>query len=176
MRIIMRFPTFIQWRYACKALASHARRRWWCYGASALAFAWCGNHYRIALNMSNSLPESAYLVVIGAQPTKVGDFVAFEWQRDRFYRRDWTFVKRVAGMPGQSVTVRQRMVFIDDKPVGYAKPVSSHGEPLEPIEPGVIPPGYVYAAASHPDSLDSRYSVTGLIKLSRIVGRAYAIF
>jgi len=93
-----------------------------------------------------------------------------------FYRRDWTFVKRVAGVAGQKVTLQGRQVFIDGKPVGYAKPRSLRGVPLSPIKEGVIPEGYVYAQAPHPDSLDSRYEVTGLIQTARVVGRAYAIF
>ncbi|WP_308925852.1 S26 family signal peptidase [Janthinobacterium sp. J1-1] len=172
----MRISSIPQWRYVVHVLGMHARRRWWLYGIAAAAFAWCDTHYRVALNMSNSMPQSMYLVVLGSQPTGVGDFVAFEWQRDQFYRRDWTFIKRVAGVPGQAVTVSGRNVYIDGKSVGHAKTVSSHGVPLDPIPPGVIPPGYIYATATHPDSLDSRYSVTGLIQSSRIIGKAYAIF
>jgi conjugal transfer pilin signal peptidase TrbI len=169
-------PSRSQWCFTARVLRTHVRRRWWAYAAAVPAFAWCFAHYRLALNMSDSLPQSMYVVVIGSKPTAVGEFVAFEWQRDRFYRRDWTFVKQVAGMPGQAVTVSERTVYIDGKPVGYAKAVSSHGVPLEPIQPGVIPDGFIYAAAQHPDSLDSRYSITGLIATERIVGKAYAIF
>jgi len=169
-------PTLKQWGYVGGALRHHLRRRWWVYGAAAAAFAWCDAHYRIALNMSDSLPQAMYLVVLDTKPAAVGDFVAFEWQRGQFYRRDWTFVKRVAGVPGQEVAVKNRAVFIDGHPVGYAKPYSQHGVPLEPIRPGVIPAGFIYAEAPHPDSLDSRYSVTGLIESKRIVGKAYAIF
>lgn len=172
----MNFPTLGQWKYVADVLGGHARRRWWAYAFAAAGFAYCGTHFRIALNMSDSLPESMYLVVLDSQPTAVGDFVAFEWQRNAFYRRNWVFVKRVAGLPGQTVSVTNRAVYIDGKTVGYAKPYSSHGIPLEPIKSGVIPAGYVYAEAPHPDSLDSRYSVTGLIQSSRVVGKAYAIF
>lgn len=172
----MNIPSLKQWGYVGGVLATHARRRWWVYGAAAAAFAWCGAHYRIALNMSDSLPQSAYLVVLGSKPTAVGDFVAFEWQRGQFYRRDWTFVKKVAGLPGQVVSVKDRAVFVNGQSVGYAKPYSMHGVPLEPIQPGVIPKDYLYAQAPHPDSLDSRYRVTGLIETKRIVGKAYAIF
>lgn len=172
----MPLPTIAQWMYVAGVLRGHARRRWWAYGLSAAAFAWCGAHYRIALNMSDSLPGSMYLVILHSKPGAVGDYVAFEWQRHQFYRRNWVFIKRVAGLPGQAVAVRQRAVFIDGMPVGYAKPFSSRGVPLEPIEPGVIPHGYLYAAAPHPDSLDSRYRVTGLIQGKRIVGKAYALF
>lgn len=172
----MRIPTLRQWMFVVGALREHARRCWWAYGLAAAAFAWCGAHYRLALNMSDSLPNAAYLVVLDTKPAAVGDYVAFEWQRNQFYRRNWVFIKRVAGLPGQAVAVQRRAVFIDGKPVGYAKPYSSRGVALEPIEPGVIPDGFLYAAAPHPDSLDSRYSVTGLIQSSRIVGKAYAIF
>lgn len=172
----MKIPSLNQWKYVSGTLVTHVRRRWWAYAVAAAGFAYCAAHYRIALNMSDSLPESMYLVVLDSKPAAVGDFVAFEWQRNVFYRRDWTFVKRVAGVPGQKVTVANRTVYIDGKPVGYAKPNSMHGVPLYPIKEGVIPPGFVYAQAPHPDSLDSRYSVTGLIQSSRVVGKAYAIF
>ncbi len=172
----MKIPSFKQWTYVAMVLGKHARRRWWAYGVAAATFAWCGAHYRIALNMSDSLPQSMYLVVLDAKPTAVGDFVAFEWQRGQFYRRDWTFIKRVAGLPGQRVVVKERKVYIDGKPVGYAKPYSLHGVALDPIEAGVIPQGFLYAQAPHPDSLDSRYKVTGLIATKRIIGKAYAIF
>lgn len=172
----MTLPTLDQWRYAAGAVGAHVRRRWWVYALAGAAFAYCGAHYRIALNMSNSLPQSAYLVVLGTKPTAVGEYVAFEWQRDKFYRRDWKFVKRVAGVAGQKVTVVNRRVFIDGKPVGYAKERSLRGVPMQPISEGVIPEGFVYAQAPHPDSLDSRYDVTGLIKQSRVIGKAYEIF
>ena len=172
----MKIPTLHQWKYAARVLGVHVRRRWWAYAFAGAGFAHCVAHYRIALNMSDSLPESMYLVVLDSKPTAVGDLVAFEWQRNTFYRRDWMFVKRVAGMPGQKVSVTNRAVFIDGKPVGYAKPQSQRGVPLEPINEGVIPGGYIYAQAPHPDSLDSRYSLTGLIQSSRVIGKAYAIF
>lgn len=172
----MTLPNLNQWKYAAGTLGSHVRRRWWLYALAGAGFAYCANHYRIALNMSDSLPESMYLVVLDSKPTAVGEFVAFEWQRNTFYRRDWTFVKRVAGVAGQKVSVNGRQVFIDGKPVGYAKPRSLHGVPLSPIKEGVIPEGFVYAQAPHPDSLDSRYEVTGLIQTARVIGKAYAIF
>lgn len=172
----MTIPTLNQWKYVAGVLGDHARRRWWAYALAAAGFTYCGTHYRIALNMSDSLPQSMYVVVLDSKPTAVGDFVAFEWQRNAFYRRDWVFVKRIAGLPGQKVSVINRTVFIDGRLVGYAKPQSSRGVPLEPIKEGIIPAGYVYAQAPHADSLDSRYSVTGLIQSSRVVGKAYAIF
>jgi conjugal transfer pilin signal peptidase TrbI len=159
-----------------RALREHARRAWSLYALVAVCFIWTSVHYRVAVNLSNSLPNALYLIDLDAKPEKSGDLVAFEWQRDQFYARDWVMVKRVAGMPGQTVTVKDRSVFVDGRAVGYAKTASRKGIPLEPIHPGVIPNGFLYAESPHPDSLDSRYQVTGLIQASRIIGKAYAIF
>jgi conjugal transfer pilin signal peptidase TrbI len=172
----MAIPSFQQYLFVARALRTHVRRLWWCYGLAAAVFVWTSAHFRIAINLSDSLPQSLYLVDLDVKPTRVGEFVAFKWRRHQFYRPEWIFVKRVAGVPGQAITVTNRSVFIDGKRVGYAKPNSRQGVPLAPISPGVIPAGYVYAEAPHPDSLDSRYQVTGLIESARIIGTAYAIF
>lgn len=173
----MDIPKTTPWGFLLPILRQHLWRCWWLYGLTACAFYWAHHHYRIALNMSNSLPQTVYLIELGSQPARVGDFVAFEWQRSQFYRRDWTFIKQVAGVAGQHITVHGRTVCIDEHPVGYAKPYSSKGNvALEPIAAGVIPNGYIYVAAAHPDSLDSRYRITGLIADNRVIGRAYVIF
>lgn len=172
----MPFPTRQQWLFVATVLRDHGRRRWWIYCATFAVFSSFGAHYRLGINLSDSLPGRVYLIVLGAKPSAVDDYVAFEWQRNQFYQRNCLFIKRVAGLPGQTVDVRQRAVFIDDKPVGYAKRRSRKGVPLTPIDPGVIPGGSLFAAAPHPDSLDSRYRITGLIHASRIVGKAYALF
>lgn len=172
----MPVPTPAEWRFIAMALARHARRRWWAYAIGAAAFVSVGSHYRIAINMSNSLPDSVYLIELGALPTQVGEYVAFEWQRDQFYRRNWLFVKRVGGVSGQTIDVRNRTIFVDGRPAGFAKRRSLLGVPLVPIRPGVIPADHWYVEADHPDSLDSRYEITGLVQAGRIVGKAYALF
>jgi len=85
-------------------------------------------------------------------------------------------VKIVAGMPGDTVKERDREFYVNDSPVGSAKPVSRQGTPLEIGPTGVIPPGQYYVKAPHPDSLDSRYRLTGWIPQTQIFGRAYALF
>ncbi len=39
-----------------------------------------------------------------------------------------------------------------------------------------MPIGSYYVRAPHPDSLDSRYALTGWVSLSQIFGRAHALF
>ena len=53
-------------------------------------------------------------------------------------------------------------VFINATPVGFAKPRTRTGEPLEPICARPDSPGAYYVQGTHPDSFDSRYRVNGL--------------
>jgi conjugal transfer pilin signal peptidase TrbI len=41
---------------------------------------------------------------------------------------------------------------------------------------GIIPDGRYYVAGSHPDSLDSRYRLTGWVSRQQIVGKAHRVF
>jgi conjugal transfer pilin signal peptidase TrbI len=50
------------------------------------------------------------------------------------------------------------------------------GLPLELGPTGILPAGRYYVRAPHPDSLDSRYWLTGWISDAQIIGRAYALF
>ena len=57
-----------------------------------------------------------------------------------------------------------------------AKPRALTGEALEPMDTGTLGANEYYVEAPHPDSLDSRYRLTGWIPQHRIVGRAYVLF
>lgn len=90
------------------------------------------------------------------------------------------FVKYLWGVPGDRIEVAGRRVFLTTSrgrfDMGVAKPASQRGAPLTPVQPGVIPPGYVYMWAPHEDALDSRYSVMGLVPIDSIVGKAVALW
>jgi len=131
--------------------------------------------FTLGLNASPSLPHTLYLIHKGVKVER-GDYVAFRWQGGGPYPAGVAFVKIVAGMPGDTVKERDREFYVNDSPVGSAKPVSRQGTPLEIGPTGVIPPGQYYVTAPHPDSLDSRYRLTGWIPQTQIFGRAYALF
>jgi conjugal transfer pilin signal peptidase TrbI len=172
----MRVPSLAGWSFVCRSLARHTMKFAWLYVPVVVGFHWTQANYRIGINVSHSLPYRVFVVALRERPTKVGDYVAFEWRRTQYYDPDFLFMKRIAGVGGQTITVTAGDVFIDGTFVAHAKRFSKRGEPLQPIEPGVIPEGRFFALASHPDSLDSRYSVTGLIEQNRIVGKAYVLF
>jgi len=80
------------------------------------------------------------------------------------------------GMPGDMVKVEGRVVWINEQYIGLVKPLSKAGIPLTPANPGLIPAGSFFMSTPSPDSLDSRYAISGNVQQSAIIGKAYAIF
>jgi conjugal transfer pilin signal peptidase TrbI len=132
-------------------------------------------YFTVGINRSSSLPHRLYLIQKGTMPTK-GEFVAFRWNGGGPYAAGAIFVKILAGVPGDRVTRMGPAFFVNGQAVGTAKPLSSTGVPLEAGATGVLPPDQYYVRATHPDSLDSRYALTGWILRDQIVGRAHALF
>jgi conjugal transfer pilin signal peptidase TrbI len=114
------------------------------------------------------------------QPLKPGDFIVytFDGEAQRMYPglRAQPFFKQIRGVPGDRVTVIDRQVFVNDLPVGFAKAVTFDRRPLVPIAETVIPPGYYYAQGTHPDSFDSRYRASGLVRVDQVVGKVITLF
>ena len=155
--------------------AAHLRR-WGLAYASALAGAlWFHNHYALGLNATHSLPGTLYLIERGAPPQR-GEHVAFRWAGGGPYSAGVTFIKVLAGQPGDTVTRDGATFVVAGTALGQAKPTSRRGEPLEPGPTGTLPEGRYFVFAPHPDSLDSRYALTGWIASEQIIGRARAIF
>jgi conjugal transfer pilin signal peptidase TrbI len=132
-------------------------------------------HFSLGLNATPSLPHHLFLIHKGELP-KRGQYVAFRWPGGGPYPAGVTFVKLLAGLPGDRVTRVDRNFYVNGISGGIAKTVSRRGDPLELGATGVLPAGHYYVQAPHPDSLDSRYRLTGWISQSQIIGRAYAIF
>lgn len=158
-----------------RTLGEHFRRRGFAYPLLILGAALFQAHFGFGLNASPSLPHRLFLIHKGELPQR-GQYVAFRWPGGGPYPAGVTFVKVVAGMAGDSVTRVDRDFFVNGQPVGQAKSVSRRGEPLEPGPTGVLPAARYYVQAPHPDSLDSRYRLTGWVSESQIIGRAYALF
>ncbi len=132
--------------------------------------------YGLTFNMSTSLPGTLYFIRKGADRPAVGDTIAFRWHGGATYPAGVTFIKHVAGVPGDVVRVVGRNVWVNGTYIGYAKPISLAGLALFPTADGVIPPGYYFVATPNPNSLDSRYSIAGNVPQSAIVGEAYEVF
>ena len=156
-------------------LSSHLR----CWGVAYLAIALAAMLFKanfvFGINSSTSLPQHVFLIHKGEQPAR-GQYVAFRWESGGPHPAGTTFVKILAGMAGDMVARKERDFFINGEFIGTAKTHSNSGAPLELAAAGVIPPGRYFVRAPHPDSLDSRYRLPGLVTQDQIVGRAYAFF
>lgn len=156
-------------------LSRHIRRWGLAYLLLLIAATLFHANFGFGLNASPSLPDRLFIIHKGELPRR-GDYVAFRWQGGGPYPAGVTFVKIVAGMAGDTVTRADRDFYVNGVHVGEAKTVSRMDQPLELGPVGVLPPGRYYVRAPHPDSLDSRYRLTGWISEDQIIGRAYALF
>lgn len=156
-------------------LTSHLLRWGFAYLVILLAAMLFKMKFVIGINSSESLPVRVFLIHKGERPAR-GQYVAFRWEGGGVHPAGTTFVKILAGVPGDRVTRSERAFFVNGEFVGSAKTHSRAGLPLAPAPAGVIPLGRYFVRAPHPDSLDSRYRMPGLIAQSQVIGRAYALF
>jgi conjugal transfer pilin signal peptidase TrbI len=163
------------------AIARVPRRVYLCMVAAAfvaviplwLASAWWG--YRITENLTSSLDGHIYVYKRGT-PFQKGDLVAYRWHGGATYPSGALFIKQVVGLPGDEVRVDRGQVWVGDRYIGVAKPMSKAGVPLAPAPGGVIADGEFFLATPSPDSLDSRYALAGNVKQIEIIGKAYEVF
>jgi conjugal transfer pilin signal peptidase TrbI len=153
----------------------HLKRWGIVYLLAALALRWFDANFRLGLNVTDSLPAHLFLIHRGEQPGR-GDFAAFDWPGGGPYPAGVTFVKQIAGVPGDTVSRIDAEFFVNGRSMGIAKPFSRQGIPLEAGPTGLLPPDRYYLRAPHPDSLDSRYRLTGWVSQSQIIGRAHVLF
>jgi conjugal transfer pilin signal peptidase TrbI len=153
---------------------AEVRQRWPLHVLIALVLA--ASYQHLLFNLTPSLPYVLAVLERGATVQR-GAMIVFRFDGGEIgpYLKGQWFFKRVAGVPGDMVRVRPEW-FVNATPVGFAKPRSHAGEPLEPIAPGPIPPGHYYVQGTHPDSFDSRYRVNGLIRAEQILGVAHPVF
>ena len=141
----------------------------------ALAALWLAAASRVHVNASWSDEAWGYAAfpLFGAEPA-IGDRVLFEPPPGIESRVP--YLKTVRGVPGMRVSVGEDgTVRLEGAPAGRAKRRALDGRPLEPVAPGVVPPGRYYLHADHVDSHDSRYAEIGLVPRERILGRAVAL-
>jgi conjugal transfer pilin signal peptidase TrbI len=173
---------------AVRDFGTHARLRWYLY---LPVFAIWGFAYtrlfidptpRVPLlfNWTPSLPCWVALLQYGPNALKRGDYVVFAFDGEAQARypglRGQPFFKIVRGLPGDQVSVDGRTVAINGEIVGQAKTHAFDRQALEPIHATVIPPGYYYVQGTSPDSFDSRYRSSGLVRADQVLGTVIPLF
>jgi conjugal transfer pilin signal peptidase TrbI len=126
--------------------------------------------FGIRRNVSDSLPFSFFL------STKLRDiepqmYVALEHPKSSLL-----IAKQVIGLPGDVMKIRNHTLYINGISYGSIREKTRSGYSIESINEGVIPEGYVFVYAPHPDSYDSRYAEFGLIAVSQLKEKLWPIF
>ena len=107
-----------------------------------------------------------------------GDIMVFKYPEDE--TRD--FIKRLIGLPGDKLEIRNRVVFINDKPLdetAYAyhesTPNGYYSDVRDNFGPSLIPENkYFMMGDNRENSQDSRF--WGFLDEDKIVGRAFIIY
>jgi conjugal transfer pilin signal peptidase TrbI len=148
-----------------------------------LAVCWALAARYLGWNISPSMHEKLVYIERGVQP-KNGDLVVYTFAGEGLPEQRLggaRFFKRVRGQAGAVITVgRGNEVFVDQVSIGFAKHATRLGVVLEPLIPAgtslTVPPGYLFVAGDTPDSFDSRYARSGLVRATAVIGIAHALF
>lgn len=167
-----------------RATLDHMREHW--IACTALALIWILAGVRVFIdpapripllfNITASLPyRVAWLASVAPSGLRRGEFVLYRFEGSAVNEYPGLarqpFFKIVRGLPGDEVRVEGRHVFVGGELVGIAKIRTFDGRPLDPIAPGVIPPGTLFVQGLGPDSFDSRYASSGLVRQDQLLGR-----
>lgn len=95
-----------------------------------------------------------------AKPER-GDIVMFK-------TADGAFIKRIVGLPGESVEMVGGYVFIDSRPLDESAYANDYAGDMEPV---TVPDGAVFVLGDNRSQMyDSRLETVGCIPYERIVG------
>ena len=136
--------------------------------SAAIAF-WFHAHYGFGLNASPSLPHRLFLIHKGEMPGR-GRLRGLRWPVADRTRRASPSSRCSPACPATRSRATRRDFHLNGVPVGVPKPVSRQGQLLEPGPTGHAPEGRLLRASRTPDSLDSRYQLTGWIHGPRSSG------
>jgi conjugal transfer pilin signal peptidase TrbI len=136
-------------------------------------------NYRLAINQTPSLPYKLFLIHID-EKVVTGGLVAFRTHNVKPYPDGYVFVKRVAASSGDNVEKAGRNFIaggktLVGKEVGLSKKILFPNDQLREGK-NTLPPNKYFVAGDHEYSLDSRYSLLGLVDEKDVIGRAYPIF
>lgn len=159
-----------------KLLKRHLTRFGWVWLAFMLSVSVLTHFYKPALNRTQSLPYSFFIIEKNNRDVKAGDFAAFIPKRRSTGGFELTFVKEIACTAGHSLSFEDGVFYCDGRPVARPKERSLKGEKLEPLKARVIEEDEFFVRGTHPDSYDSRYEAFGLIPRCALIGKARPVF
>jgi signal peptidase I len=118
--------------------------------------------------------------ILPIDPIRRGDVIVFKYPEDP--ERD--FIKRVIGLPGETIELRRKRVYIDGKPIEepyvhyLVPPEDEHGSAFDvraEYGPVTVPAGHYFMMGDNRDnSQDSRY--WGFLPREYVKGRALFVY
>lgn len=125
-------------------------------------------------SMEPSLREGQRLIVskvsyrVG-EPRR-GDIVVFRYPANRRMR----FIKRVVGLPGETVAIRDGRVFVDGRALSEGYLIDGTFGQFGPAQ---VPAGHLFVLGDNrANSRDSRYPEVGMIPYRDVIGKAVATY
>jgi signal peptidase I len=122
--------------------------------------------------------------ILPRKPIERGQIVVFKWPKD--LTKD--FVKRVIGLEGETLEIKDKQVLINDRPIEEAYKVHNDSQVFAKTDfynyddvirdnygPVTVPPGHCFVMGDNRDnSADSRY--WGFLPMSDIKGKPWIIY
>jgi len=128
----------------------------------------------VVINGTTSLPHNGYFMLRWPLLITSGSYVAFEAPDvvgERF--QAYSFVKRVVGVPGDTVQVSGNQVCVNEDCRTLQESLLEKG--IEPIAAMTLKAGQYLVFGDAPDSLDSRYALIGAIPHEKIEAVGFPI-
>ncbi|GAB4224214.1 MAG: signal peptidase I [Acidobacteriota bacterium] len=127
--------------------------------------------YILVNRMLYGAPGDEGVAWLGQRPIRRGDVVVFRFPRDP----DVDFVKRVIGLPGDVVEVRDGLAIVNGEPLDEPYVLEQNRAMHRSTGPRRVPPGHYFVMGDNRDnSNDSR--VWGFVPRPAIKGRAFFIW
>lgn len=126
--------------------------------------------FQVVFSKDDSLPYRIYI----SKPLKAvkrGIIVTFYHTESKRF-----FGKRVVGVPGDAVDLKDGNIIVAGKNFGKVMKTSKSGRMYHPISPCVIPDGYYFLCGTHEYSFDSRYQELGLISENEFKREMWPLF
>jgi signal peptidase I len=145
-------------------------------GVFAIILAGFGTTTQLLENVSESLDDVRYLLILKSTKIKRGDIVSIQGHTPQ-YVGNHIFTKRVVGLPGDYIIRDEAHLTLKAQNGAFAITLpllnqTKEGQPLTPLSFEVVPQGYFFVTGDHLRSFDSRYEEFGLVKKEKIYGKA----
>lgn len=163
------------WQYPCRRRGFWINPYWMKFMALGLLATSClwiiASHTKFHINRTDSVPYHAF-VCTDFLRVGYGDYASIDGHPTDYYAGKH-FTKRVVGLPGDSVEVRDNRLYVKDQLIEPLLSITTKGLKLTPLDIPEVPAGAVFVVGDHPRSFDSRYREFGLVKKAHIKGRCF---